>query len=159
MSWIIRQITCQDIKGFNGRYEFPFESGLNVIHGPNGQGKSSVVDSLRWALIGELPNVEAIRGSQSLINKNAGLANGIPEVIVELVNSENGEEMTITRRGHKKATAKKESAGLTDMQEDDGLEALEVSVSGDHYTGWYGDAQKMIEEQQQKLLSIRQNYY
>ena len=74
MSWIIRQITCQDIKGFNGRYEFPFEPGLNVIHGPNGQGKSSIVDSLRWALIGELPKVEAIRAtSQSLINKNAGL--------------------------------------------------------------------------------------
>ena len=109
MSWIIRQITCQDIKGFNGRYEFPFEPGLNVIHGPNGQGKSSVVDSLRWALIGELPKVEAIRApSQSLINKNAGLANGMPEDIVELINPENGEEMTVTRRGHKKATDRNE---------------------------------------------------
>ena len=148
MSWIIRQITCQDIKGFNGRYEFPFEPGLNVIHGPNGQGKSSVVDSLRWALIGELPKVEAIRApSQSLINKNAGLANGIPEVIVELVNSENDEEMTIIRRGHKKATQSNESAGLTDVQKEGELEALEVSVSGDHYTGWYGDAQQMIEQQ------------
>ena len=142
MSWIIRQITCQDIKGFNGRYEFPFESGLNVIHGPNGQGKSSVVDSLRWALIGELPKVEAIRApSQSLINKNAGLANGMPEVIVELVNPENGEEMIITRRGHKK------NAGLTAGQKEAGLEALEVSVAGDYYTGWNGVAQDMIQEQ------------
>ena len=148
MSWIIRQITCQDIKGFNGRYEFPFEPGLNVIHGPNGQGKSSVVDSLRWALIGELPKVEAIRApSQSLINKNAGLANGMPEVIVELVNLENGGEMTVIRRGHKKATDRNENAGLTDLQKDAGLDALEVSVSGDHYTGWYGDAQDMIQEQ------------
>jgi len=148
MSWIIRQITCQDIKGFNGRYEFTFESGLNVIHGPNGQGKSSVVDSLRWALIGELPKVEAIRApSQSLINKNAGMANGIPEVIVELINSENDEEMIITRRGHKKPTAANESSGLTDMQKESGLEALEVSVSGNHYTGWNGDAQETIEEQ------------
>ena len=148
MSWIIRQITCQDIKGFNGRYEFPFEPGLNVIHGPNGQGKSSVVDSLRWALIGELPKVEAIRApSQSLINKNAGLANGMPEVIVELVNPENGGEMTVIRRGHKKATDRNENAGLTDLQKDAGLDALEVSVAGDHYTGWYGDAQNMIQEQ------------
>lgn len=148
MSWIIRQITCQDIKGFNGRYEFPFEPGLNVIHGPNGQGKSSVVDSLRWALIGELPKVEAIRApSQSLINKNAGLANGMPEVIVELINPENGEEMTVIRRGHKKATDRNENAGLTDVQKDAGLEALEVSVAGDHYTGWYGDAQHIIQEQ------------
>ena len=148
MSWIIRQITCQDIKGFNGRYEFPFEPGLNVIHGPNGQGKSSVVDSLRWALIGELPKVEAIRAtSQSLINKNAGLANGMPEVIVELINPENGEAMTGIRRGHKKATDRNEYAGLTDLQKDAGLEALEVSVAGNHYTGWYGDAQDMIQEQ------------
>ena len=78
MSWIIDKVTRQDIKGFNGRYEFSFQQGLNLIHGPNGQGKSSIVDSLRWALIGELPKVDAIRqNSQSLINKNAGLANGM----------------------------------------------------------------------------------
>ena len=44
MSWIIDKVTCQDIKGFNGRYEFSFQQGLNLIHGPNGQGKSSIVD-------------------------------------------------------------------------------------------------------------------
>ena len=146
MSWVIRQITCQDLKGFNGQYVFPFQAGLNVIHAESNQGKSSLVDSLRWALIGEYPKVSAIRApSQSMINKNAGTENGMPEVVVELVDTENDEEMTITRRGHKKATTRNESFGLTVGQE--GLEPLEVSVAGDNYTGWYGDAQAMILEQ------------
>ena len=55
--------------------------------------------------------------------------------------------MTIVRRGHKKATLANESAGLTNLQKEGELEALEVSVLGDHYTGWYGDAQLVIEEQ------------
>ena len=144
MSWVIRKITCQDIKGFNGSYEFSFESGLNVIYGPNGQGKSSIVDSLRWALIGKLPKVDAIAaGSQSLINKNAGLVNGMPEVIVEMTNNDN-ENMIIIRRGHKKPISSREYGGLTPGQE--GLEPLEVSVHGDSYTGWYGEAQEIIEE-------------
>ena len=148
MSWIIDKVTCQDIKGFNGRYEFSFQQGLNLIHGPNGQGKSSIVDSLRWALIGELPKVDAIRqNSQSLINKNAGLANGMPEVVVELINLESNENMTIIRRGHKKATLKTENTGLTDGQKDAGMEALEVTVAGEHYSGWFGEAQDIIEEQ------------
>jgi hypothetical protein len=146
MSWIIRQITCQDIKGFNGRYEFPFQAGLNMIHSENNQGKSSLVDSLRWALVGEYPKVVAIHaGSYSMINKNAGTQNGMPEVVVELVDTENDEEMTITRRGHKKATARNERLGLTVGQE--GLEPLEVSVAGNNHTGWLGDAQAMILEQ------------
>ena len=146
MSWVIRQITCQDLKGFNGRYVFPFQVGLNVIHGPNGQGKSSVVDCLRWALIGEYPRVDAIRAtSQSIINKNAGVENGMPEVVVELVDTETDEEMTITRRGYRKPRAANESGGLTDGQE--GLEPLEVSVAGNNHIGWFGDAQAMIEEQ------------
>ena len=80
MSWIIRQITCQDLKGFNGQYVFPFQAGLNVIHSENNQGKSSLVDSLRWALLGKYPKVVAIHaGSYSMINKNAGTQNGMPE--------------------------------------------------------------------------------
>ena len=103
---------------------------------------------MRWALIGELPKVDAIRqNSQSLINKNAGLANGMPEVVVELINLESDKNMTIIRRGHKKATLKTENTGLTDGQKDAGMEALEVTVAGEHYSGWFGEAQDIIEEQ------------
>ena len=117
-----------------------------MIHSENNQGKSSLVDSLRWALVGEYPKVVAIHaGSYSMINKNAGTQNGMPEVVVELVDTENDEEMTITRRGHKKATARNERLGLTVGQE--GLEPLEVSVAGNNHTGWFGDAQAMILEQ------------
>jgi DNA repair exonuclease SbcCD ATPase subunit len=149
MSWIIRQITCRDLRGFNGQYVFRFEAGLNVIHADNNQGKSSLVDCLRWALIGEYPRWVGQEGmgitsSFSLINKNAGLANGMPEVVVELVNAETDDEMIITRRGFKKIGAK---PALTDGQKSLDLEPLEVSVGDNLYLGWAGDAQAVIEEQ------------
>ena len=75
-------------KGFNGRYRIPIRTRSQRDSWAEWTGKSSVVDSLRWALIEVLPKVEAINAtSQSLINKNAGLANGMPEVIVELAQS------------------------------------------------------------------------
>ena len=67
-------------------------------------------------------------------------------VVVELINLESDKNMTIIRRGHKKATLKTENTGLTDGQKDAGMEELEVTVAGEHYTGWFGDVKALLKK-------------
>ncbi|MGI6468859.1 MAG: chromosome segregation protein SMC [Syntrophomonadaceae bacterium] len=54
-----------DIKGFKSFAEYTtihFEPGINIVVGPNGCGKSNIVDAVRWVL-GE-NNVRNLRGSK-----------------------------------------------------------------------------------------------
>ena len=47
---ILKRIEIQGFKSFADRLTLDFEDGLTGIVGPNGCGKSNVVDAIRWAL-------------------------------------------------------------------------------------------------------------
>ena len=68
-----------DIKGFKSFAEYTtihFEPGINIVVGPNGCGKSNIVDAVRWVL-GE-NNVRNLRGSKGEDGISAALtANGL----------------------------------------------------------------------------------
>ena len=46
----IRRIEVQGFKSFADRTTFDFGAGVNAIVGPNGCGKSNVVDAIKWVL-------------------------------------------------------------------------------------------------------------
>lgn len=46
----LKRLTCRGFKSFADRTEFDFDSSLTGIVGPNGCGKSNVVDALKWVL-------------------------------------------------------------------------------------------------------------
>jgi chromosome segregation protein len=50
VSMRIKKISITGFKSFMGRLDIPFPWGISAIVGPNGCGKSNIVDAVRWAL-------------------------------------------------------------------------------------------------------------
>lgn len=59
----LKRMELKGFKSFADHTEILFQPGINIIVGPNGCGKSNVVDAIRWVL-GEA-NVRAIRGQRN----------------------------------------------------------------------------------------------
>lgn len=102
---IIRRVEIRGFKSFADRTVLRLDRGLTAIVGPNGTGKSNLVEAIRWAL-GE-QSTKAIRGVRMDDVIFAGTASRKPvslaEVTVVLDNSDNSlplglSEVSISRR-------------------------------------------------------------
>ena len=85
-----KKIQLNGFKSFAEKTTFLIEEGLTGIVGPNGCGKSNIVESLRWSM-GET-SAKSMRGSGMEDVIFSGTANktskNIAEVVLTLDNSE-----------------------------------------------------------------------
>ncbi|MEZ5965788.1 MAG: chromosome segregation protein SMC [Planctomycetota bacterium] len=100
----LKRLVCRGFKSFADRTELEFDSGLTGIVGPNGCGKSNVVDALKWVLGDQ--RARSLRGNEmtDVIFKGAQGrdAMAVAEVSVTLEDHAGGlggrTEVTIGRR-------------------------------------------------------------
>ena len=75
----ISELQLENVKRIKAFHLVPTENGLTIIGGRNGQGKTSVLDSIAWALGGERyrPSSPAREGSVIPPSLKVTLSNGI----------------------------------------------------------------------------------
>ena len=124
----ILRIEIQGFKSFADRTTFEFTDGMNAIVGPNGCGKSNVVDALKWVLGDMSPR--SLRGKRmedvifagSRLRKPLGMA----EVTLVLDNEDGTlpvdvPEVAVSRRLHRSGESEyllnRETCRLRDVRE------------------------------------------
>ena len=84
----IKKLSMSGFKSFMDRIEINFPTGISAVVGPNGCGKSNIVDAIRWAM-GE-QSAKQLRGRQmeDVIFNGAGeqKALGMAEVSLSFEN-------------------------------------------------------------------------
>lgn len=104
----IKQVDIIGFKSFVDKVSLPFQEGINVVVGPNGCGKSNILDAIRWAM-GE-QSAKNLRGSsmEDVIFKGSAARKGLGMAEVSLIlSAEDGiapepyqdcSEIMVTRR-------------------------------------------------------------
>lgn len=124
----LKRLEMVGFKSFADRTRLEFEPGVTAIVGPNGCGKSNVVDALRWCL-GEM-SAKSLRSkvlADVIFNGSANRApSNLSEVSMTFDNSQNRlpidySEVTITRRlfrsGESEYFLNKSQCRLKDIKE------------------------------------------
>ena len=119
---IIKKIELQGFKSFPERTKIIFHPGITAIVGPNGTGKSNIVDALLWVLGGQ--RHKALRGERSgdvIFNGNTEKPPlGMTDVVLSLQDEE--EELLINHRyfrsGESDYRLNGKSARLKDIQDE-----------------------------------------
>ncbi len=139
-----KQIELSGFKSFADRTQLTLEPGISAIVGPNGCGKSNILDAMRWAL-GE-QSAKALRGAhmQDVIFNGSEHrpATGMAEVTLVFDNADGAlpvdySEVQITRRvyrsGESEYLLNKSACRLRDVQElfmDTGIGTSAYSLIG-----------------------------
>ncbi|HCI70529.1 MAG TPA: chromosome segregation protein SMC [Balneola sp.] len=101
----ISELNLQGFKSFAHKTKVGFDSGITSIVGPNGCGKSNIVDALRWVLGEQRPSLLRSSAMSNVIFNGTAKkkALGMAEVSLTFVNDKGilpieYSEVTITRR-------------------------------------------------------------
>ncbi len=101
----LSELELQGFKSFAQKTKVRFDDGITAIVGPNGCGKSNIVDALRWSLGEQRPSqLRSANMSNVIFNGTAKRKSlGMAEVSLTIINNRNVlptefSEVTITRR-------------------------------------------------------------
>ena len=110
------------IKGF-GPYErkktFSFNSGVSIISGVNGSGKSSIFDAIQWAIFGPSGSSRTLKDTTSVINLSSQSANVVLDISSEVHGDIRISRSLTQSKKHSlslEVDGKKEKGGIRELQ-------------------------------------------
>ena len=122
MNMIIKKLELQGFKSFANRTKIVFHPGITAIVGPNGTGKSNLVDAMLWVLGGHRQKI--VRGDRTedvIFNGNAEKpALSMVDAVLTLASDE--EELVVSHRafrsGESEYRMNGKSVRLKDIQDE-----------------------------------------
>jgi chromosome segregation protein len=130
---IIKRLELQGFKTFPERTKVVFHPGITAIIGPNGTGKSNIVESIQWVLGGQ--RVKTVRGEKAddaiFTGNTKRPAMGMADVT--LVLQGDGEEMQINHRVFRTGESEYRLGGKTVRLKDIQDELWKKSISENKY--------------------------
>ena len=138
---LLKRVSVCGFKSFCDKVDFDFSAGVTCIVGPNGCGKSNVVDAFKWVL-GE-QSARSLRGRQMLDmifnGSSARRASSLAQVDLVFDNTDrtlpmDTDEVTVTRRlyrsGESEYQLNRETVRLKDIRE----LFMDTGIGGDSYS-------------------------
>jgi chromosome segregation protein len=122
MNMIIKKLELQGFKSFADRTKIVFHPGITAIVGPNGTGKSNLVDAMLWVLGGHRQkNVRGDRTEDIIFSGNTKKpALSMADAVLTLANDE--EELVVSHRafrsGESEYRMNGKSVRLKDIQDE-----------------------------------------
>ena len=125
---VLKTLTMTGFKSFVHKIHLEFAPGITAIIGPNGSGKTNIVDAIRWALGENNARVLRAKRNEELIfgGSESRKALGFAEVLMQLDNSSRRlpvafSEVEVGRRLYRNGEAEylvnRSRVRLRDMQE------------------------------------------
>lgn len=135
MVFYLQEISVEGIRGINKKLPLKLSKGVNLLFGPNGVGKSSILQSIEWCITGNVSYLTAseFKREDAIVNLFHPKKKGEVSVILK---DEAGRTMIITRRRKMEKSTKR------------GTSDLEVNIDGKVLTN--EDAQNTLT----KILGI-----
>ncbi|HEX6981356.1 MAG TPA: chromosome segregation protein SMC [Balneolaceae bacterium] len=137
----ISELELQGFKSFAHKTNVSFDKGITAIVGPNGCGKSNIVDSMRWVLGEQRPTLLRSSSMTNVIFNGTAKKNalGMSEVSLTFVNNKGllpteYNEITITRRLYRSGESKYLINGTTCRLKDIMELFMDTGMSSDAYS-------------------------
>ncbi|MDX1639563.1 MAG: chromosome segregation protein SMC, partial [Balneolaceae bacterium] len=137
----ISELELQGFKSFAYKTKVTFDSGITAIVGPNGCGKSNIVDSMRWVLGEQRPTLLRSSTMANVIFNGTAQKNalGMAEVSLTFVNNKGllpteYSEVTITRRLYRSGESEYLINGTTCRLKDINELFMDTGMGSDAYS-------------------------
>jgi len=133
MNMIIKKLELQGFKSFADRTKIAFHPGITAIVGPNGTGKSNLVDALLWVLGGHRQkNVRGDRTEDVIFSGNAKKpALSMADAVLTLSDGE--AELVVSHRAFRSGESEYRMNGKTVRLKDIQDELWRHAVGGSEY--------------------------
>ncbi|HWM63267.1 MAG TPA: AAA family ATPase [Solirubrobacterales bacterium] len=126
----LEQISVSGFRGFNRECQVPIGANVVILKGPNGSGKTSLIDAIQWLLLGDISRFRGAvlkKGEDYISNRYAG---GPPFVAAELSGDQG--PVRVSRRGIGDAMQLQvEGHELPDLLEDDAQAWLDETMGAE----------------------------
>ena len=137
----ISELELQGFKSFANKTKVSFDKGITAIVGPNGCGKSNIVDAMRWVLGEQRPTLLRSSSMANVIFNGTAKKNalGMAEVSLTFVNNKGllpteYNEVTISRRLYRSGESEYLINGTTCRLKDITELFMDTGMSSDAYS-------------------------